>query len=118
MEKRNNDLVKHICEHVMGWNIGDPAGLGVPAWFRPDGTCAASFGWNPETSWADAGLVLDKMREMGYAGGIIADGKGYWAEFIRRGGTAKYGDNAVRAIATGPAAITMAAARATGYTEK
>ncbi len=55
-------MTRDLAENVHGWRIGDPAGLGVPAWFVND-RCAATFSWNPFTSRDDAHELLAKLTD-------------------------------------------------------
>lgn len=62
----NAEKTSDLAEKVMGWKIGDPASLGVPAWFR-NGLCMATYFWDPFTSRDDLAQLLGKLTDEQWA---------------------------------------------------
>lgn len=58
----DEQLAALVAERVMGWKLSPAKAW----WCRPDSDAIAVEDWRPATSWADAGRVLEKMREGGW----------------------------------------------------
>lgn len=98
---RDRSLVEHLAK-VMGWERSRGEGrYTIERWRAKDGAWFP-LSWSPLDSWADAGMVIDKVDNVGFG---------------KAGGT--YVASVVEAVASrsGPRAICEAVAKATGYVE-
>lgn len=121
-------LTRHIAEHVIGltfpphvgWESGYTASYAFDGKvFRTHANGTSSL-FSPETSWADAGLVaetLAKNQALRVECHLMPDGTAV-SMIERNSGEASECYIATAEAPTGPAAITLAAARATGFREE
>ena len=96
---RDAAIVRHLAQVVMGWQSSHSDYQRGP--------------WNPLDSWADAGAVWEKAREMGTYRWLSAQPGFQWAMF-----DPNVEDDLGSQADSGPRAICEAVARATGYEAK
>ena len=61
-----NDKIDAIAEKVMGWAKSDVY-VCCWQWFEGDLLCHRDMNhFNPYESWADCGMVIDRMKEWGF----------------------------------------------------
>ena len=118
----DEQIIREVAERVMGWTWhansvwvnhpdADSRTDANGAWER-DNQYAAGRHWNPLSSWADARMVVERMRELRLELTLHGMGPdGFYAWFMplhssRTGPVAKE--------STAPRAITMAALQAVG----
>lgn len=119
MPPSDDAMIRHLATAVMGWEIEYTNG-GKRAMVHPgDGTYRllwtnhadeADKLWNPFGSWADAGMAWERARERGITVVAYNDERGWHAYPMHRPILTTDADS-------GPRAICLAVARATGYTE-
>ena len=103
-------LVEHLAK-VMGWTKQDYAHPHVGSFWKTGKDIISAIAWNPLGSWADAGMVIDKLQA-----GARRDSKAYY--ILRATGRElllQDGDEFM--LHSGPRAICEAVARASGWHE-
>lgn len=115
----NGEMIRVLAEKVMGWSAkGRTVSGKVHLDFDAPGTISREWwpncpgggrGWNPLTSWADAGMLLDKMRADGHQWEIRTNVEGGFFAGVFGGGRRGL---TYALVASGPEAIALAAYRA------
>ncbi len=116
MTPRDKSLIHHLAEKVMGWRVDDehivPGDLFVrdgAVWIeRRD----RERHWNPLESWADAGMVWERVREMGIQLDLIASSDRWFGRIWQGPASTQY------QATSAPRAISEAVAFATGWVEE
>lgn len=66
----DDQIIREVAEKVMGWKIharNTAHWTDAEKWNDCDYTFRASVNdWNPLNSWAEAGRVIERMRELGW----------------------------------------------------
>jgi hypothetical protein len=110
MTQTDKSLVEHLATRVMGWNRQGSIYL----WFDSAGHPIRTNDINLD-SWADAGQVWEKAREMGHTLTLLGFPDEQDKHLARAGCPGSFGE---AFSASGPRAICEAVARATGYQGK
>ena len=78
-----NNINKCVAVEVMGWHWGVPA-IGSAqnsypheGWYDENNNFIIRDNFNPTTSWNDAGLIIERMRELGWQIAIFQDNPRY-----------------------------------------
>lgn len=119
MTRRDESMIRHLAGKVMGWQIEYTNSKKRALVSHGDGTYRllwtnhsdeSAMLWRPRDSWADAGMVWERAREIGHE--IMMCGvplEGYMAG-------QPMSDTPVKAD-SGPRALCGAVAKATGWVE-
>lgn len=64
-----------LAEKLMGWKWYVTPRTNTAWWLLPDGRSMLASDWQPDKVWEQCGMVIDAMREKGYALSIIVGPK-------------------------------------------
>src|SRR5262245_49929072 len=66
----SDDLVRAVAIEVMGWTITHSERSPTVWWYSKPKGSVHEHEWHPDTDIADAWIVIERMRELGYYGWV------------------------------------------------
>lgn len=66
----DKEMVRILAERVMGWTYWDGGFSDESLWMLNDDVVRRAFDWNPLESWADAGMLLNRLVELKVFAGL------------------------------------------------